>query len=278
MNSQGWISSFRIGGYSLRNLTGSMRLSLVMPLLIPVFAITVAQAQATQPSFEVASVRPSQHEVGPDYNNQIAYSAAGFSGRNITLRRLVAEAWQCQLDQVIGPSWLDQNEYDITARVPEGVSKEQIPFMLRSLLSSRFGLKEHSETRPMRVYALMVGQGGARIHLASPGNTVNGGPGVHFHGDMRQFADLLAIQFSIPAADNPNVPVRAGGSRIPVLDKTGLQGIYEFSVDVKPELGTDAFTAWKRALEDQLGLKIESRKDDVAVVIVDSAEKIPTGN
>jgi uncharacterized protein (TIGR03435 family) len=49
-------------------------------------------------------------------------------------------------------------------------------------------------------------------------------------------------------------------------------------VDVRPELGTDAFTAWKRALEDQLGLKIESRKDDVAVVIVDSAEKIPTGN
>jgi uncharacterized protein (TIGR03435 family) len=249
-----------------------------MPLLIPVFAITVAQAQATQPSFEVASVRPSQHEVGPDYNNQIAYSAAGFSGRNITLRRLVAEAWQCQLDQVLGPSWLDQSEYDITAHVAEGVSKEQIPFMLRSLLSSRFGLKEHSETRQMRVYALTVGQGGAKIHLASPGNTVNGGPGVHFHGDMRQFADLLAIQFSIPAADNPNVPVSAGGSRSPVLDKTGLQGIYEFSVDVRPELGTDAFTAWKRALEDQLGLKIESRKDDVAVVIVDSAEKIPTGN
>lgn len=278
MNSQDWISSFRIGGYSLRNLTGSMRLSLVMPLLVPVFAITVAQAQATQPSFEVASVRPSQHEVGPDYNNQIAYSAAGFSGRNITLRRLVAEAWQCQLDQVLGPSWLDQSEYDITAHVAEGVSKEQIPFMLRSLLSSRFGLKEHSETRQMRVYALTVGQGGAKIHLASPGNTVNGGPGVHFHGDMRQFADLLAIQFSIPAADNPNVPVSAGGSRSPVLDKTGLQGIYEFSVDVRPELGTDAFTAWKRALEDQLGLKIESRKDDVAVVIVDSAEKIPTGN
>jgi uncharacterized protein (TIGR03435 family) len=77
---------------------------------------------------------------------------------------------------------------------------------------------------------------------------------------------------------SPKVPARAGGSPIPVLDKTGLQGIYEFSVDLRPELGTDAFTAWKRALEDQLGLKIESRKADVAVVVVDDAAKIPTAD
>jgi hypothetical protein len=68
---------------------------------------------------------------------------------------------------------------------------------------------------------------------------------------MRQFADLLTVQFSIPAPQSPDVPVRAGGSPIPVIDKIGLEAIYEFSVDMRPELGTDMLTAWKRAL-DQL--------------------------
>jgi len=252
-----------------------MRLSLVAALLVQLSVIAFTQGQATQSSFEVASVRPSQQEVGPDYNNQITYSPDRFTGRNVTLRRLVAEAWQCQLDQVFGPPWFDHNEYDIAARVPEGASKEQIFLMLRSLLSERFHLKEHSDTRQMRVYELMIGQGGPRIHPIASANAVPGGSGVHFRGDMRQFANLLAVQFSIPAADSPNVPARAGGSPIPVLDKTGLQGIYEFSVDLRPELGTDAFTAWNRALEDQLGLRIESRKANVAVVVVDDVAKLP---
>ena len=72
--------------------------------------------------------------------------------------------------------------------------------------------------------------------------------------------------------------MKAGGPAIPVLDKTGLQGIYDFSVDLPPELGTDVFTAWKRALEDQLGLKIESRMDHVAVVVVDDATAMPAAN
>lgn len=255
-----------------------MRLPLLTALLVQLGVIAFAPGQAIQPSFEVASVRPSQHEVGPDYNNQIAVSPDRFRGRNVTLRRLVADAWQCQLDQVFGPPWLDHNEYDIEARLPEGASKEQIPLMLRSLLYERFHLKEHSDTRQMRVYELLVGQGGPRIHPIMPRSAATGGSGNRFRGDMRQFADLLAVQFSIPAADNPNQPVRAGGSPIPVLDKTGLQGIYEFSVDLRPELGTDAFTAWKRTLEDQMGLSIESRKADVAVVVVDDAAKIPTAD
>jgi uncharacterized protein (TIGR03435 family) len=63
-----------------------------------------------------------------------------------------------------------------------------------------------------------------------------------------------------------------------VVDKTGLQGIFDFSVDIHPELGTDMFTSWQRALQDQLGLKIESRKGNVAVLAVDAADKMPTEN
>lgn len=255
-----------------------MRLQIVTILFVNMGVIALAQIQPAQSLFEVASVRPSQREVGPDYNNQITYSPGEFTGRNVTLKRLVAEAWHCQLDQIIGPGWLDHNEYDIAARVPTGATNDQIPSMLRSLLFDRFGLKEHSETRQMRVYELTVAQGGPRIHSIQAGEATAVQPGFHFRGDMRQFADLLAIQFTIPAANNPSEPVRAGGSPIPVLDKTGLQGTYDFSVDLGHELATDAFTAWKRVLDDQLGLKIDSLKTEIPVVVVDDAAKTPTAN
>jgi uncharacterized protein (TIGR03435 family) len=255
-----------------------MRMPCLIALLALVNVVTFACAQVRQPSFEVISVRPSQQEVGPDYNNQIAYSTTGFTGRNVTLKRLIAEAWHCQLNQVIGPAWIDRNEYDIAARLPDGASKEQIPLMLRSLLADRFGLKQHSETQSMRVYELTVAPGGPRIHPIGSGDAAAAGQGFHFRGDMRQFADLLSVQFSIPAAASPSEPARAGGAPTPVLDKTGLEGIYEFTVEMKPELGTDGFTAWKRALGDQLGLNVDSRKADVTVVVVDDALKIPTAN
>jgi len=237
-----------------------------------------AFGQATVPAFEVASVKPCQHLVGPDYNNQITTSATGFTARSATLKRLIAEAYHLQLDQVQGPGWLDRDEFDIDARTAGGTPREQMALMLRSLLAERFNLTKHTEMREMRVYELVAGKTGARIHAVSDGDAVKPQPGFHFHGDMRQFADLLALQFSIPAAGDPSQPSRAGGPQIPVVDKTALAGIFDFSVDMRPEPGTDMFTAWQRALEDQLGLRIESRKENVDVMIVDGAARMPSAN
>jgi len=153
--------------------------------------------------------------------------------------------------------------------------------MLRSLLGERFNLVKHTEMREMRAYELIVANTGLKIQPISEGDSVGSHAGFHFRGDMRQFADLLALQFSIPAAENPSEPSRASlasGSQIPVIDKTGLTGIFDINVDMHPELGTDMFTSWQRALQDQLGLKIESRKENVEVLVVDSAARIPTAN
>ena len=254
-----------------------MRPSLLTTLCLPVALTLFAHAQS-QPAFEVASVRPSAHQVGPDYNNQITVTPDAFTGRNVTLRRLVADAWQCQLRQVVGPSWLDQNEYDISARIPEGAKPDQVPFMLRILLTDRFHLRQHTDTRDMRAYELTVAPGGPKIHPASTTSPTSPGPGFHFHGDMRHFADLLTIQFSIPAPERPDQPSRAGGTPIPVLDKTNLKGVYDFSAVIRLVPGTDAFTLWKRALPEQLGLQIESRKAPVPVIIVDDAAKTPAAD
>lgn len=255
-----------------------MRLPSPLALIALLNIVASAYPQSRQPAFEVASVRPSQHQGGPDYNNQIIYASTVFTGRNVTLRRLVAEAWRCQRNQVIGPPWLDRDEYDIFARLPDGATIEQIPLMLSGLLSDRFHLRAHAITRQTRVYELTVAQGGPRIHPLQPGETTVAGPGFHFQGDMRQFAEYLAAQISIPAPTSPSVPAIASGEQVPVMDKTGLQGVYQFNVDLRPELGADGFTAWRRVLQDQLGLKIESVKADVEFVIVDDAAKIPTPN
>lgn len=251
------------------------------PRMIAVSAVLAAAAicwcQTARPVFDVASVRPSTHTVGPDYNNQISWTAEGLTARNATLRRLIADAWHLQLDQVIGPPWLERNEYDIEARMAAGATGEQRAWMLESLLIERFGMKQHAETRALRVYELTVGKNGPKIKPVAEGEAPVGA-GFHFYGDMRQFADLLAVQFSIPAASSPSEPVRAGGPAIPVLDKTGLDGVYDFSVDIHPEMGTDALTAWRRVLDDQLGLTIESRKDEVEVRVIDAISEVPSAN
>jgi uncharacterized protein (TIGR03435 family) len=229
-------------------------------------------------AFDIASVKPSERRVGPDYNNRLAFSPAGFSARNVTLRRLISEAYGLQLRQVIGPDWLDQNEYDIEARADHAAGREQRDLMLRALLSERFDLKQHSESREMRVYELVTDRAGPKIHPVKDGETAIDARGLRFHGDMREFADFLAVQLTIPALDNPAQPAIAGGSLVPVLDKTGLSGIYDFNVDIRPEPGTDVFTLWQRALPERLGLRLESRRGQTEVVVVDSAARIPTLN
>lgn len=171
------------------------------------FLLSVAAAGQSPgtPSFEVASVKPSQRPVGADYNNQFIVSPSGITARNATLRRLVSEAYRLQVRQVLGPSWLDQNEYDIEARTSEKANQEQLDRMLRALLAARFNLRQHSETRVMRVYDLLV-EDSAKLHRLQSGETPKPGAGFHFHGDMRRFADFLAVQMSIPILDDPTQP------------------------------------------------------------------------
>jgi uncharacterized protein (TIGR03435 family) len=123
----------------------------------------------------------------------------------------------------VGPTWLDHNEYDVEARLPDDATREQVPLMLRALLSDRFHLRVHSETRPTRVYELTVAAGGPRVHPIQASEAATAGSGLHFHGDMRQFAELLAVQISMPAPTSASVPVIASESPTPVLDKTGLE-------------------------------------------------------
>jgi len=250
---------------------------LFVSLLFLLSSMAAGQAAAT-PAFEVASVKPSARQVGADYNNRFTRSPAGITARNATLKRLISEAYRVQVRQVVGPGWLDENEYDLEARAGEQTRREQMDLMLRRLLAERFNLKLHRETREMRVYELLADKAGIKIHPMKSGEPPKAGAGLHFHGDMRQFADFLAVQFSIPMLDDPSQPGRAGGPAIPVLDKTGLSDVFDFAVDVRPELRTDSFTLWQRALREQLGLRVEAGRGPVEVLVIDDAAKVPNPN
>jgi uncharacterized protein (TIGR03435 family) len=221
--------------------------------------------------------------LGRDANSRISIGPAGLRGGNVTLKHLIAEAYRVQPYQVFGgPGWLDIDEYDVDAKAGGPTTSEQLALMLRELLTDRFRLSLHGETRELRVYDLIADKHGARIRAttdAAPPAAKAGAVGPRsFHGDMQQFAGLLSIQLSIAMPDDPTRPGRASGLPVPVLNKTGLPGIYDFSVEIRPEPGADMLTLWQSVLQDQLGLKLESRKEQVEVLVIDHAERIPVPN
>jgi uncharacterized protein (TIGR03435 family) len=215
-------------------------------------------------NFTVSSVKTSARIVGKDFGNRIAVSPNGFSGKNVSLKQLIVEAYQVQPFQVTGgPNWLDTSEYDVEAKTDGNASRTQVQAMLQALLTERFGLSLHRELRELKTYELVLEKGGSKL---KPGDA-----------DMRQFCNLLAVKLSIHVMDDPTKPGMASGPPVPVIDKTGLTGTYQFPDDVTPEPGADMFTLWQHKLHD-LGLKMESRKAAVEVLVVDRAEKVPVSN
>ena len=227
-------------------------------------------------AFEVASVKPSKAVVGHDGN--IRTDAGRFIATNATLLRLIFEAYQVPYSQITGgPVWLNTDEFDIDAKAESPAGLEQLRLMLRALLTDRFKLAVRTETRERRVYALVVGKDGPRLSGAKDGD---GSRLWRFHGRLSEFANILAVQLTIPMSSNqdPTIPSRATGAPVPVVDKTGIEGVYDIRLDINTDRGNDAFAVWQRALQEQLGLKLESQKAAVAVLVIDHAERIPAGN
>jgi uncharacterized protein (TIGR03435 family) len=246
-------------------------------LLAFAFLTAVIQAQ----SFDVASVKLSAKPVGPDYNNQVAVGPSTFSGRNITLKRLIGWAYRLEPPQIFsGPKWLAETEYDVEAKADRAFSKEDLSKMLQSLLAARFQLATHRETRELKIFELFIDRNGPKIQPVKDGEGTPAPLGSrHFHGDMEQLAGLISVQLTIPAAtEDPSRPSIASAAPVPVFNRTGLSGIYDFDIEMKVEPGIPSFNLWQRVLQEQLGLKLESRKAQVEGIAVDSADRIPVAN
>jgi len=233
---------------------------------------TYGQAQA----FEVASIKPHPPAVdvpvlkNPDVN-PICISGTRVELQTIGLKGLVMAAYNVKEYQVSGgPGWASGLDmYDIAAKT-EGAaapSMDHVRLMLRSLLAERFHLKLRRESKRLPVYDLVVAKGGPKVKRVADDAPPMPGMrrGSMRRGSMDQLAALLSLMVDRP-----------------VIDKTGLTGIYEYSngltlLDIGAQDSADAIARGLTAIQEQLGLKVEPAKAMLDVLVIETAEK-PTGN
>ena len=264
----------------------------------------IAMAQTpSQPQFEVASVKPA----APDQRGTFIRNMPGgrFSVTNMTLKELIQFAWRIQGFQISGgPSWIESARWDITAK-PETTPKQgEMPLMVQALLADRFQLTVHRETKELPVYALVVRkdgklgpglteakEGGCTVpDMTKPPPPPEPGkmPSLSCGGMMMGTRQLRASAAQISSL----VPALSRILGRTVIDKTGLTAKFDIVLQWTPDEsqavrpppdGTaaappaDAGPSFFTALQEQLGLKLDSQKGPVEIFIIDRVEK-PTEN
>jgi len=270
----------------------------ILFLLTPALA---AQQNSTPLAFEVASVK-----ISPPFTPGVTRGcgkpdAAMVRCNGITLKMLMMWAygmsWQQQRSyQIQGPQWIDTEAYDVIAKVPEGVPADKIPAMLQALLAARFGVKLHKESRILPGYELSVAKGGPKLKEVDvtklPG-TMGPGNGRGTPTPLTSMPKGILAQSSKPggirvARGNINmeqlINYLTGQLNCPVSDSTGLKGTYEIDLNYVPEemaatqSNDTPVATLAQALQQTLGLKLEAKKTPVEVTVIDSAQKVPTGN
>jgi uncharacterized protein (TIGR03435 family) len=235
------------------------------------------------PVFEVATVKPTP----PDFQGQfITIKGRTMVTANTTLGRLIAFVYGLHPQQLVGaPKWVTETPYDIQGQ-PEGEgqpSEVQWRTMLRKLLNERFQLTFHREQRELPAYVLTQLPGGHK--LAKSGGDPNGLPGMFFRG----LGTLPAVNANM--TDFSNLLQGVVLDR-PVVDKTGITGRFDFTLRWTPDesqfggrggqappapAGQDPPPGLFTALQEQLGLKLESTRAPVEVLVIDKVEP-PSAN
>jgi len=232
-------------------------------------ALLAALAHAQPPdrrSFEVASIKLHPEPITMSRDPSIHGSR--IVGTASTLLDLIEDAYGLRRDQIMGaPPWAESDHYDLAAKA-EGeavITKDQFRQMMQSLLADRFQLQTHRETVELPIYALVVAKNGPKFQPSPPDAPNHGfvrgdAKGLHMEATRGTMAQL-ALQLCVTAGR-------------PVLDRTGLTGIYTYTLDWFPANRTpppdlDAPPSMFQALKDQLGLTLESTKGPVERLVVD---------
>jgi len=236
-------------------------------------ALAVARAigQTTSPpAFEVASVKASQP--GLTTFRVSAHQPVGnfFTTTNATVQELIMMAYNIADWQLVGPPpWLASEGYDINAKPEHPANRDEIYSMVRTLLAERFKLAMHTETRELRLYTLVLDKNGPKLHVNETGGPprVSEKPGhaVFRNVPLSRLANFLSVE--------------AGRA---VVDKTGLEGNYDFTLEFVSSRGAPRANAPSsptifEAVKEQLGIKLEQGKGPVDFFVIDQVER-PSGN
>jgi uncharacterized protein (TIGR03435 family) len=245
-----------------------MRLSVALPLLAAI-AIT---AYAQSPKFEVASVKVNRTE--GEQQHYPRFANGKLIAENATMRSILQVAYGLTAIQITGPGWLDSDHFDLAATSPQGVPDTELMPMLQSLLKDRFNFTAHNEKKEMPVYDLVVLKEGPKFSLFDAAHIP---PTPARNGASSMI--IGAMTMTGLAGDLTSTVGRL------VLNKTGLEGRYFCAVTFSPlttqandnATGSGALDIFA-AIQLQLGLKMESAKEPVDILVVDHAERVPTEN
>jgi uncharacterized protein (TIGR03435 family) len=231
-------------------------------------------AAAKLPEFEVATIKP--HPAG-DRNSSMGGPPGRYEAKNVNVKQLVVEAFNVPPDQVSGgPPWLESQRFDISAKISDtrwdeikGLDSfhrnQAINLMLQPLLKERFGLAITHQPKELMVYALTVARGGAKLRVAGAPEPADTGSRVSMMAMEQKDAPITALADFL-----------SGHFRRTVLDRTGLTGKYDinFHVGIPDDNSPDERDlAVFRALEDQLGLRLVSRKEVVDTIVIEHLEQ-----
>jgi uncharacterized protein (TIGR03435 family) len=242
--------------------------------LVPRWIAFAQQDLRAFPKFEVISIRPNNSgstasDLGPPKGNR-------FTATNVYVKRLIRLAYNVQDFQIAeGPGWIESDRFDIAATAEgNAITSGQFRPMLQALLADRFRLVIHRETRQLPVFELTVAGGAPKIKET---NCINESSSASNICETRVTTDTgsgLVRGHLVPMPELASV-LQSITSRI-VLERTGLAGRYDIDLKWFPGLtsvddvaGPSLFTA----LREQLGLKLESAKGPVEVLVIDHVEK-----
>jgi uncharacterized protein (TIGR03435 family) len=249
-------------------------MTLAKLLLLLFLAIELVHGQTSTPTFEVATIRTT----GPssDGHTHINYPPGDrFSATNITVLALMQWAFNMPEKQILeGPAWLGSTRFDFQAKADpdqiKGLTPEQDRDlklrMVQALLTERFHLTVHRETRTLPAYDLILAKGGSKLQLTKSNGKSIGTGRTHFNGEGLSMI-LIAEELSLITG------------RV-VVDKTNLTDRYDLKLVWVPDdapatdnSGASLFTA----IQEQLGLKLEPAKEAAPVLVIDHVE-LPTPN
>jgi uncharacterized protein (TIGR03435 family) len=276
-----------------------------IPSIISFFACGVAYAQGSTPTFEVATIRVSTDERG-------AYLAGGpgssdptqFTFVHASMGALLRRAFGIDSYQLAVRSGMPDGYFDVHARIPPNTAEPEFEQMLQSLLAERFAMKVHHETPDLQGYELIVAKGGLRMRTAEQ---TSAAPASDVPVGRLPLIKDRSGDPQLPPGRNARLVIRLSDGRFrqsgrmqtianivdmcarelerPVVDRSGLTGVYDFNIDFtrmsdgsSSEPGDDIALPFLTAFQSQLGLRLESKKVPVDIVVIDHIEKTPTAN
>src|SRR6516162_3760598 len=249
-------------------------------LMLALSLAGISQQTAARPTFEVASVKPN--DSGLRGYSLPPPKGGRYTATNVSLRSLILYAYHLQDEQLIGTNgWMLSVPYDVEAKAEGSPAEPRVRLMLQVLLEDRFKLKMHPEQRQLSIYTLRVAKKGLQMQRSNV-DCATVAPTVPC-GGFQLFQRRQLTGRNVPMDELVDVLSMLSGRM--VADKTGLSGNYDIKLEWNPEQNL-AFSAEAgvaapdapqgslfTALEEQLGLRLQSEKGSVPVFVIDTAEK-----